>query len=302
MPSLALSAPCVRSVPNEKKNLWNGNSRKRQPGRLGSYDTRPRAAIGYPKTIEAPWTKEGRIAAEDGLKDWRKQLDGQPCPGVKVPISMLFDNHLKDMRREGRAYNIYTEKNRIKKNLIPVFGNREASSIRKTDITASIDARIEKGAKPAKINRELSALRRSLKLAVEDGLIAGPLPPIKLRKENNVRKVSSSMRFIAGCCIICRHTSTCSFASATIWASALANCSSSAGNGCFLTGMNGSPIIKIPGEVTKSGDPHTIPIYHPDMRAMVEMALATRNPECPYLFQYQGHRLKTRAPDGRRHA
>jgi integrase len=52
------------------------------------------------------------------------------------------------------------------------------------------------------------------------------------------------------------------------------------------------PIIKIPGEFCKSGEPHTIPIYHPDMRAFVQMALAERNPKCPYLFQYRGKRLK----------
>ena len=52
------------------------------------------------------------------------------------------------------------------------------------------------------------------------------------------------------------------------------------------------PIIKIPGDCTKSGDPHTIPLYHPDLRALVEMALAERDPACPWLFQYRGERLR----------
>lgn len=253
----------------------------------------PKGSVRLSKTVEAPWTKQGRIQAEDALSDWRKELSRQPVPGVKVPMSALFENHLKDMRRQGRdAYNIYTERNRIDKNLLSIFGKREASLIRKADIAAYTDARIQEGAKPATINRELSALRRSLKLALEDGLIGGPMPAIKLLKENNVRKgfidhqvyrrvllhlpKHQHMLFCFGYYLGIRIGELLEFR----WE-------------WLLPYWNEpEPIIKIPGEVTKSGDPHTIPIYHPDMRAMVEMALATRNPECPYLFQYQGRRLK----------
>jgi integrase len=53
------------------------------------------------------------------------------------------------------------------------------------------------------------------------------------------------------------------------------------------------PIIKVPGEYCKSGEPHTIPLYHPEMRGFVEMAMTERNPLCPYMFQYRGRRLKS---------
>jgi hypothetical protein len=36
----------------------------------------------------------------------------------------------------------------------------------------------------------------------------------------------------------------------------------------------------------------TIPIYHPEMRAMVEIAISERDPKCPYLFHYRGRQLK----------
>jgi integrase len=58
------------------------------------------------------------------------------------------------------------------------------------------------------------------------------------------------------------------------------------------------PYIKIPGfdadgrRITKSGQPHVIPLYHPELRALVAMALSKRDPRCPYLFQYRGRRLK----------
>jgi integrase len=52
------------------------------------------------------------------------------------------------------------------------------------------------------------------------------------------------------------------------------------------------PIIKIPGKYCKNKKPHTIPIYHPDMRVMVEMAMTHRDTKCPFLFQYRGRQLK----------
>jgi hypothetical protein len=57
--------------------------------REGTWELRytPKGSRRLSKTVEAPWTNDGRIAAEDALKDWRKRLDGQPCPGVKVPMS-----------------------------------------------------------------------------------------------------------------------------------------------------------------------------------------------------------------------
>ena len=52
------------------------------------------------------------------------------------------------------------------------------------------------------------------------------------------------------------------------------------------------PIIKIPGKYTKNKKPHTIPLYHPELRAMVAAARTHRNPDCPFLFQHRGKQLK----------
>jgi integrase len=53
------------------------------------------------------------------------------------------------------------------------------------------------------------------------------------------------------------------------------------------------PLIKIPGEVTKNGKPRTIPLYHPDMLEVLKFAYQTREPRCPYIFQFRGRRLKS---------
>ncbi|MGH9585078.1 MAG: tyrosine-type recombinase/integrase [Bryobacteraceae bacterium] len=46
--------------------------------------------------------------------------------------------------------------------------------------------------------------------------------------------------------------------------------------------------------ITKSGKAHVIPLnLHPEMRAFMEMALAARDAQCPYLFQYRGKQLKS---------
>ena len=44
--------------------------------------------------------------------------------------------------------------------------------------------------------------------------------------------------------------------------------------------------------ITKSGQPHIIPLYHRELRAFVTTALSKRDSRCPYLFQYRGRQLK----------
>jgi integrase len=156
-----------------------------------------------------------------------------------------------------------------------------------------VDNRIAQGGAVATINRELSALRRALNLGVEDGLLADPGPPIKLRKEKNVRKgfiehdvylkilnalpSHQQMLFCFAYYLGIRHGELLELR----W------------EWLLPYWRETEPIIKIPGEVTKSGEPHTIPIYHPDMRGFFEMAIADRNPKCPYVSQYQGRLLKS---------
>lgn len=43
--------------------------------------------------------------------------------------------------------------------------------------------------------------------------------------------------------------------------------------------------------ITKSGEPHTLPFYAPEMREFLNMALSIRNPTCPHVFEYRGKQV-----------
>jgi hypothetical protein len=123
----------------KKRKRTYGSGTVSQGHREGTWELRytPPRSRRLSKTIEAPWTTRGRTHAEDALKDWRKELDDQQNPGVKVPCTALFELHLSEMRRQQRdGKNILDQKRKIKKHLVPFFGHREASSIKLTDIKA----------------------------------------------------------------------------------------------------------------------------------------------------------------------
>jgi integrase len=278
----------------KKRKRTYGSGTVSQGHREGTWELRytPPGSRRLSKTIEAPWTTKGRTQAEDALKDWRKHLDRQQNPGVRLPMSLLFTNHLKDMRREGRdAFAIRIEEQRIKKHLEQRFGHFDANALKLSDITDYKDDRLEAGAARATINRELAALRRSLSIGVEQGLLTTTPPRIPPFKENNVRKGFVEWNTYRA---ILRELPP---HAQIVWCFAY-----------YLGIRKGEllkfrwewllpywtetePIIKVPGEFCKSGEPHTIPIYHPEMRAFVQMAMADRNPNCSYLFQYRGRRL-----------
>jgi integrase len=188
---------------------------------------------------------------------------------------------------------------RAKKHLAKYFAHFDFSGpLRKVDMKKYADARIRAGAKRATVNRELAALKRMLRLAVEDELVCVPIPKIEKLPENNVRtNFVTDEAYYAVLAKLPEHQKV-------LW--------------CFAYRLGirkgellkirlewllpywneKEPYIKIPGfddqgrRVTKSGQPHTIPIHHPELRAYVDMALSQRDSRCPYLFQYRGKRLK----------
>lgn len=279
-----------------KRKRTYGSGTVSQGSREGTWELRytPAGCRRLSKTVEAPWTTKGRTQAEDALKDWRKELDGQQNPGVKVPCDALFELHLAEMRRMQRnGKNILDQKRKIKKHLVPFFGHREASSIKLTDINEYIDQRLAKGAKPATVNRELSNLRRAFNCGVEQKIISRPLPQYKKLPEDNVREgfierqVYRRMLANLPCHL---HMLWCFGYYLGIRKGELLNFRWE----WLLPYWNeAEPIIKIPGKCTKNKKPHTIPLYHPEMRAFVDAAMTKRDPKCPYLFQYRSRQLKS---------
>jgi len=273
----------------KKRTYGTGTVREIEVGKW-ELRYRPKGSRRLSKVVDAPNKKK----AEEALTDWRRELDRLGNPGVAVPMTRLFNLHLADLRREKRdARGIQITRQRIDKHLIPFFGKRDATSIGKTDIRRYVDKRIGARAEPATINRELAALRRSFNVGVDEGLVSPLSFRIKPLKEQNVRKgfiereaYLAIMRHLPSH----QHMLFCFAYHLGIRKGELLEFRWS-----WLLPYWGEedPIIKIPGEYCKSGEPHTVPIYSVEMRAFVETAMTERNARCPFLFQYQGRGLKS---------
>jgi integrase len=248
------------------------------------------------KTVEAPTEK----AAEKQLADWVEELDRQGAPSVEVSIDDLIELHLSDMRLQGRDP-IYIEqvRKRTRKHLSKYFSAVDfAQPLKKAAIKKYANARVEAGAKRATVNRELAALKRAMHLGIDEELIRVPLPKFEKLPENNVRTGEVSEGAYRAIMVhLPEHQQM-------LWAFAYGL---GVRKGELLKlrlewllpyWREPEPYIKIPGfdadgrRITKSGQPHIIPLYHPELRAFVAMALSKRDPRCPYLFQYRGRQLK----------
>jgi integrase len=241
-----------------------------------------------------------RKAAEKELTQWVTELDGQNGPNISISITNLIDLHIADMRTKGcDPSSIETVERRCRKHLEPYFARYDfAKALKKADIKKYVAVRLNRGAERATVNRELSALRRSLRLGVEEELITVAVPLIEKLPENNIRigRISDEVYYA-----IMRNLPE---HQQMIWCYAYRL---GVRKGELLKirvewllpyWKREEPFIKVPGfdekgnRITKSGKPHTIPLYHPELRAFTGMALDRRDPKCPWLFQYSGKRLK----------
>jgi hypothetical protein len=115
--------------------------------RKGTWELRyaPRNSKRLYKYVHVATRKD----AEDELTAWRKQLDRQKNPGVKVPCSELLALHFADMRRRQRdGKNILDQEKKAEKHLVPFFGSREASSITVEDLNEYVDYGSKKAPSP----------------------------------------------------------------------------------------------------------------------------------------------------------
>lgn len=243
-------------------------------------------------------------AAEKQLSDWVAELDGQEGPKVLVSIDDLIALHVADMVLEGcEPQNILDTERKEKKHLGKFFAAHDFTTpLKKADIKRYKTARRKAKAAPATVNRELSWLHRCLVLGNDEELTTVAIPKFEKFDEAPFVRMGtiSDENYYAILRALPRH-------SQPVW------CIS------FRTGVRKGemlklqtawllphwkkedPYIEIPGfdakgnRITKSGKPHVIPLWHPEMRSMLEMTLSdpTRDPKCPYLFQYRGKRIKS---------
>jgi integrase len=280
-----------------KRRTYGTGTLRKLPSGKWLLEYKPKwASKRQSKTVDASTEK----AAQRLLSDWITELDGRDGPQIEVSIHDLIDLHTRDMRVRGRdPANIDHVQKRAEKHLGSHFNKVDfARPLKQGMVTEYAESRLMSGAARATINRELSALRRGLQVAVNEGLINVPLPRLEKLQENNTR--TGFVEDEAYCAIL-KHLPEHQQA---VWCYAY-RLGIRKGQLLKLRSEwvlpywgEPEPYIKVPGfdadgrRITKNGKPHTIPLYHPDLRAFTEMVLARRDAKCPYLFQYRGKRLK----------
>jgi integrase len=251
------------------------------------------------KTCEAATEK----AASQLLNDWVKELDNQNGPVVSVSIHELIALHVADMQLNNcEPLNILDTERKAKKHLGAFFAEHDFTvPLKKVAIKRYKTHRCKQGAAGGTINRELSWLHRSLVLGNDEELISVAIPKIEKFDESACIRtgVINEEQYYALLRRLPSHQQP-------VWCIA------------YRTGVRKGevlklqtawllphwkkpePYIEIPGfdkdgnRITKSGKPHIIPLWHLEMRSLIDMVLSdpTRNPKCPYLFQYRGKRMK----------
>lgn len=181
---------------------------------------------------------------------------------------------------------------RIRRHLMPAFGNLRAAAFSTTHVKAYIADRQRAGAANGTINRELAIVRRAFTLAArEDPPRVGRVPHIPALAENNVRKgflehtAYQRLRdelpeYLRALFVVAYHTGARRGELTRIqWPQ---------------VDFTANRITLNPGE-TKNKEPRTLPIYG-EMREWLRMARDARDlnfPGCPWIFHENGHRIQT---------
>jgi len=201
-------------------------------------------------------------------------------------LAMCFDLHLAALRRKGKKDRAIVEM-RINKHLMPQFGSLPAAQFTSVDAIRYIESRLKSGAKPSTVNRETSALRQSLKQAKKQGWIAA-VPEIENLNESGNRRRGfmeyEQYQTMLSCLPDHQKMLLC-FA-----------CHTGVRRGELLSlqwsWMDWNAMVfRIPGQYCKNNEDHVIPVYGP-MVEFLKFAYQSRNPLCPYVFQYRNRRLK----------
>jgi integrase len=247
------------------------------------------------RLIEAEKVKE----VENQLSDWVKELDQLNRPPVALSIEQLHDLLIADYRRKKRETTADTSR-KFKKHLGSYFDRRDLIELESDDVEAYIDARLAIGAANSTINREVSWLHRAFVLARKRKLTKAIFDLDKLDERAGIRQgFISHDEYMAILRLLPAHLQML-WCFAYHWGIRKGELLKLRWEWALPYLADDEPIIKIPGfdartkqRITKSGDPHTLPLYEEEMRAFLHMALSTRNSDCPYIFQYRGKQLKS---------
>jgi integrase len=240
-----------------------------------------------------------RKQATDALDRWRNELDEQKKKPVALSVESLHDLLMADYRRESRETLADTSR-KWKKHLGKYFKDRDLSELDSTEVKKYIDFKLEEGkVGHATINRHVSWLHRALKLAREDKLTKADFTIKKMDERAGIRTgFISHEEYLAIRQWLPDHLKML-WCFAYHWGIRKGELLKLQWDWALPYLSYSEPIIKIPGfdpktknRITKNGEAHTLPLYAEEMRQYLQMALESRDPKCPYIFQYRGKRLK----------
>ncbi len=247
---------------------------------------------GRTKVIEASTDKQ----AERKLKDWVDEIDDAESNGPEISMNDLFDLYLADHRKKRLIETPIVEK-KIEKYLRPRIGQIDARKFGKDNLELYLDSRLEdihqKTKRPpenATLNREISIISRALRLAAEK--IQRIVVFEKLEENPPRQGIVDESTYQLMVVELPDHVKA-------PWCFA------------YYTGVRSGELLKlrwewldwnewvirVPGwygkeRMTKNGETHVIPIYL-EMREFVKMMYPARNPDCSYIFQRDGKRIRS---------
>ena len=151
----------------------DGRQRSISLGRLG------------PLTVKDARTKAAQLAREVALghdpQEAKRERRETPVYG-----DFIRDQYLPHAKAYKRSH--ATDECTLRLHILPVFGSRRMSAIRKADMTEFIQKKLGEGYAPGTVNRFLNLMRYTFNLAVDwgvTGIQINPLKGIRQLQENN---------------------------------------------------------------------------------------------------------------------
>ena len=140
-----------------------------------------------------PMRESSESVRGSDAKKLLKSREGDVVKGVpitpkvtRVRFRELAEDVVTDYKVNGRR-SIGDLEMRLRRHILPYFGQRRAASITTADINKFILKRQGEGASNGEINRELTHVKRAFSLAMKAGTVLHR-PHVPMLQENNVRK------------------------------------------------------------------------------------------------------------------
>ncbi len=227
--------------------------------------------------------------AEKLLKKRQGEISEGKFPGIyfdKVTFGELAEDFLTDYRINGK--DTLHKAERSVKYLKEFFEGIKAVDVTTARVKTYIEKRMEAGMSNASINRELAALKRMFHLGAQcTPPKVNLIPYIPMLKESNIRKGFFEQHEHLGIkeALPDYLKAVASLAYHSGWRK-----EEILSRTVDKVDMNEGAIRLDPGE-TKNEEGRTY-YMNDEVKEDIEVALASRNPACPYLFQRDGGQIK----------